>query len=166
MTLAVLAVLAGAWLVYFVLWLRESRAPSATRPDSMRSFSRSLGALSRPATDMLGRSRVRPYTNQTGRGGKQFGPPRSPAQARQRRFHLFVLLTALALVSLMAAPVAGMSALAVHLLADLALVGFACGVAFRPRSRARGVSNVRELYPQPARTDDGVVVPLRRAADG
>ena len=166
MTLAVLAVLAGAWLVYFGLWLRESRAPSATRPDSMRSFSRALGALSRPAADMLGRSRVRPYENHSGQRGKQFGPPRSAAQARQRRLHLFVALTALALVSLIAAPVAGTPALAVHLLADLALVGFACGVALRPRSEPRGVSNVRELHPQPAATDDGVVVPLRRAADG
>ena len=174
MTLAVLVVLAALWLGYFVLWFRESRNSASTKPDSVHSFSRALGALARPVADQPRRGGprgqadgLRPQTRPT-RG--VFDPPVSAAEATRRRRGLLVVLAATAAVSLMAVPSLGAAALAVHLLADLALlafVGIVAGRRLRVAPAPVSDSNVRVLHPaRPTSEEHGVVVPLRRAADG
>ncbi len=190
MTLAVLGTLAGLWLVYFGLWFRETRRSPSSRPDSINSFSRALGALARPVAHQRGGDEDRGRVDGSGPGNRPsgvFDPPGSASEATVRRRGLMALLTTAALVSLMAVPSFGAPALAVHLLADLALLVFVGVVAARHLgSRARpaaGVaaadsvavaesvaaeeSNVLVLHPpRPSHEEDGVVVPLRRAADG
>ena len=163
MTLIVLAALVGAWLVYFVLWFQERRS-SPSRPDSMNSFSRALGALARPGVEPRWRGRYadqRPHP-QSALGGA----PRTAGEATIRRRQALTVLIAVAVASLLAVPTVGTAALAVHLLSDLAIAVFAGVALLRQRSAAVGSSNVRVLYQQPAADADSVVVPLRRAADG
>ncbi len=160
MTLIVLAALAGAWLLYFLVWLRESRsAPSQS--ESMHSFSRALGALARPGVEL--RSRMR-----TAGTGVRLVAPRTSQEAMARRRGVMATLVITALASLAAVPTLGVAALAMHVLADLAILAFVCTTALRRRSLAAGHSNVRVLHPRSATNGEagGVVVPLRRAAEG
>ena len=163
MTPIVLVALTGAWLVYFFLWFRERRA-APLRADSMNSFSRSLGALARPGVEPRLRVRYagqRPHP-QRGSGGA----PRTAQEATIRRRQVLAVLVVVAFASLMAVPTAGTAALALHLLSDAAIAVFAGVTLLRQRPAAVGSSNVRVLHQQPAADADGVVVPLRRAADG
>ena len=176
MTLAVLVVLAVLWLGYFGLWFRESRSSQSTKPDSLHSFSRALGALARPVADQPRPSRPRGQADGLRRQPQPqptrgvFDPPVSAAEATRRRRGLLAVLAAAAAVSLMAVPSLGVAALAVHLVADLAIlafVGIVAGRRLRGAPALVGDSNVRVLHPpRPALEEDGVVVPLRRAADG
>lgn len=194
MTQAVLGTLAGLWLVYFGLWFRETRRSPSSRPDSINSFSRALGALARPFADQRGGDQTGGRVNGSRPGPRPsgvFDPPGSASEATVRRQGLIALLAAAALVSLMAVPSLGAPALAVHVLADLTLLVVVGVVAARHLgNRARPAvvtaarvaagenvaadesvvadeSNVLVLHPpRPADEEDGVVVPLRRAADG
>lgn len=174
MTLAVVLVLAALWLVYFGLWVRESRNSQSASPDSLHSFSRVLGALARPVADQ---PRPNPQRGQAGALSSRprptrgvFDPPVSAAEATRRRREMLVVLAVAAVVSLMAVPSFGVVALAVHLLADLSILAFLGIVAGRRLRAAPALvsgSNVRVLHPsRPTFEEDGVVVPLRRAADG
>ena len=173
MTLAVLVVLAVLWLGYFGLWYRETRNSQSARPDSLHSFSRALGALARPVADQPlpsgPRGRVGGPRRQPRPTRGVFDLPVSAVEATRRRRVLLAVLVAAAAVSLMAVPVFGAVALAV-LVADIALlasVGIVAGRRLRGAPALVGDSNVRVLHPpRPMSEEDGVVVPLRRAADG
>ena len=157
MTLIVLTVLAAAWLGYFVLWFRERRPAQPMRTDGMVSFDRSL-------PDTRSRS-ARP----AGVGGKPrrelFEAPRSPQQAHSRRRQVAVALVSVAVASLLAVPVLGAAALAVHVLADMVLLLFAFGAVHRHQPAEPSMSGVRMLYPQRLAPSDAVAAPLRRAVN-
>ena len=175
MTLIVLAVLATAWLAYFALWYRESRSASPVRRNSMQSFSIFLGALGESIVDPRNQRWSGPSGGRVRRQGELFDTPRTPQEAFRRRRHVMAVLTAAALASLLAVPSFGAIPLAFHLLTDLVLASFVYGAVRCQHAAAERDMNVRVLYPdRPAlgASDDGVepgegvVVPLRRTANG
>ena len=160
MTLIVLTVLATAWLGYFALWYRERRAAQPMRTDGIVGFNRSLNAVGRgPAlpVGVGGGAKLR---------GELFEPPRTPQQALSRRRQVAAVLIAAAVVSVLAVPVLGAASLAVHVLADLALLLFAFGAVRRQQAPAPSMAEVRVLYPQRLAPRDAVVAPLRRVVNG
>lgn len=167
MTLIVLAVLAGAWLVYFAVWFRESRSTSVPRLNSTQDFSRFLGALDDSNVKRSGVVLSAGTGIGASRQSEMFDTPRTAYDAGRRRRHVFAMLATAAVVSLLAVPLFGVGMVAVHLIVDLALAGFAYGALRRQHAAAEHDMNVRVLYPDrlPA-SEDGVVVPLRRTATG
>ena len=79
MTLIVLAVLATAWLGYFVLWFRERRASQPVRSNGAVSFNRPFKSMDRShgfAGGQLARlaaARRRPF--RTRQGAHALSPP-------------------------------------------------------------------------------------------
>ncbi len=160
MTLIVLTVLATAWLGYFALWFRERRAARPTRTDGMVSFSRSPNDTGRGSALTVG----------LGEGAKARGElldsPRSAHQAHRRRRQVAAVLLAVAAASLLAVPFLGAASLAVHVLADLALLLFAFGAVRRQEPAVPGMAEVRVLYPQGLASRDATATPLRRVVNG
>ena len=160
MTLIVLAVLATAWLGYFALWFRERRASRPVRTDGAVTFNRPF-----KSTD-----RGRALVGDAGRGarpaGELFDAPRSAGQALSRRRQVVAVLGALAVAALLAAPALGAVALAVHVVADVALLLFTFGAVRRQQVAAPGMAEVRVLYPQQPSSREVVVTPLRRVVNG
>ena len=160
MTLIVLTVLATAWLGYFALWYRERRATQPMRTDGIVGFNRSLNAMgSGPALPLGVGGGAKPR-------GELFEPPRTPHQALSRRRHVAAVLLAAAVASLLAVPVLGAASLAVHVLADLALLLFAFGAVRRQQPAVPAMAEVRVLYPQRLAPGNAVVTPLRRVVNG
>ena len=167
MTLIVLAVLATAWLGYFVLWYRGRRASQPIR--ATRAVDRAAGAVdfNRP---LRSTSRDLGFTGGPDRGarprGELFDAPRSAEQALSRRRQVVAVLGAVAVASLLAIPALGVAALAVHVVADVALLLFTFGAARRQQVPAPGMAEVRVLYPQRTAPGEVVVTPLRRVVNG
>ena len=160
MTLIVLTVLATAWLGYFALWYRERRAAQPMRYDEMLSFNRSINGVGRGAAQagiVGGEAKPR---------GELFEVPRTPQQALCRRRQVAAVLVSAAVASLLAVPVLGAVSLAVHVLADLALLLFAFGAVQRQQVAAPAMAEVRVLYPQGLAPGEAVVAPLRRVVNG
>ena len=163
MTLIVLTVLAAAWLGYFALWYRERRTAQPMRTDGIVGINRSLNSMGRgPALPALpvgvgGGAKPR---------GELFEAPRTPQQALSRRRQVAAVLIAAAVVSVLAVPVLGAASLAVHVLADLALLLFAFGAVRRQQAPAPSMAEVRVLYPQRLAPRAAVVAPLRRVVNG
>jgi len=159
-TLIVLAVLATAWLGYFALWFRERRASRPIRTDGAVSFNRPFKSP----------DRGRAFAGDSGRGprpgGELFDAPRSADQALSRRRQVVAVLGAVAVATLLAIPALGVAALAVHVVADVALLLFSFGAARRQQVAAPGVAEVRVLYPQRPSSGEVVVTPLRRVVNG
>lgn len=162
MTLIVLAVLATAWLGYFALSFRDRRAARTQRGDAgtSRYFD--------PPCYALGRERA--SFSSVGGSARNLGDllesPRTPQQALRRRRHVATVLLAVALASLLAAPVLGPGALAVHVMVDLCLILFAFGSLNRQQPQAVDLADVRVLYPDRPAPGDAVSMPLRRVANG
>ena len=160
MTLIVLAVLATAWLGYFVLWFRERRASQPIRTNGAVNFSRPFRSVDRRHTFAGGSSSgARPR-------GELLDAPKSAEQALSRRRQVIAVLGAVAVASLLAIPALGGVALAVHVVADVALLVFTFGAARRQPAVAPGVAEVRLLYPQRPSSSEVVVTPLRRVVNG
>jgi hypothetical protein len=159
-TLIVLAVLATAWLGYFVLWFRERRASQPIRTDGMVDFNRPIKSAGRGRT----------FTGSIGQGAKSrgelFDAPRSAEQALARRRQVVAVLGAMAAASLLAIPALGVAAVAVHVLADVALLLFTFGAVRRQQVPAPSMAEVRVLYPQRSAPSEVVVTPLRRVVNG
>ncbi len=159
MTLIVLAVLAAAWLGYFVLWYRERRASQPIRTGEM-SYNRPFTSTDRRPALAAG---LGPATRPR---GDLFEVPRSRQQALSRRRQVAIVLGSVAGTSLLAVPVAGAAALAVHVIADMALLLFAFGAFRRQQVVAPGMAEVRVLYPQRPAAAETVIAPLRRVVNG
>ena len=160
MTPIVLTVLATAWLGYFALWLRERRAAQPMRTDGIVGFNRSLNAMgSGPALPLGVGGGAKPR-------GELFEPPRTPHQALSRRRQVAAVLLSAAVASLLAVPVLGAASLAVHVLADLALLLFAFGAVRRQQAPAPSMAQVRLLYPDRPVPIHAGAMPLRRVASG
>lgn len=158
MTLIILTVLASAWLGYFALWLRDKRA-SRPRGDDLDGFTPSFNALTYGAVP------IRSLEESSRSRGDLWELPRTPEQAHRRRRHVATMLGALALASLLAVPVFGATALAVHVMVDVVLLLFAFGSVHRQQPPAMNLADVRVLYPDRAAADT-VAMPLERAATG
>ncbi len=160
MTLIVLTVLAVAWLGYFALWFRERRESRPVARDGLLSFD--------PSLDGLGRGPA--LAGSIGEGPKLvtdlLESPRTRQQALRRRQHVAAMIVTLAIASLLAAPVFGSGALAVHVLADVGLLLFAFGSVRRQQAPAVSLASVRVLYPDRPAPGDAVAVPLGRVANG
>lgn len=160
MTLIVLAVLATAWLGYFVLWFRERRTSQPVRTGGVVGFNR-------PFSPANGRVAL---TGGSGRGarhrGELFDAPRSAEQALARRRQVVAVLGAVAVASLLAIPALGVAALAVHVLADVALLLFTFGSARRQQVVGPTMAEVRVLYPLQPSSSEVVVTPFRRVVNG
>ena len=160
MTLIVLTVLATVWLGYFALWHRERRAAQPMRHDATIHFNRSINGVGRgPALPAGVGGGAKPR-------GEMFEAPRTPQQALSRRRRVAAVLIAAAVVSLLAVPVLGAASLAVHVLADLALLMFAFGAVRRRQPAVPAMAEVRVLYPQRLAPGNAVVAPLRRVVNG
>lgn len=160
MTLIVLAMLATAWLGYFVLWFRERRGSRPTRTSGAVNFSRPFKSMDRRHALVGGAGRgARPR-------GELLDAPRSAEQALSRRRQVVAVLGAVAVASLLAIPAVGVAALAVHVLADAALLLFTFGAVRRQPVSAPGMAEVRVLYPQGPSSSEIVVTPLRRVVNG
>ena len=160
MTLIVLTVLATAWLGFFALWFRERRAAQPMRGDGVVSFDRSLNDAG-PRSALPGGlgGAVKPR-------GEFFETPRSAHQAQCRRRQVAAVLVSVAAASLLAVPVLGAAFLAVHVLADLALLLFAFGAVRRQQPAALGMAEVRVLHPQRLAPGDVVISPLKQVVNG
>ena len=156
MTLIVLTVLATAWLGYFALWYRERRATQPMHSDGTLSFNAAgRGVAQAGIVGVAAKPR-----------GELFEPPRTPQQALSRRRQVAAVLVAAAVLSVLAVPVLGAASLAVHVLADLALLLFAFGAVRRQQPAVPAMAEVRVLYPQWLAPGDAVVTPLRRVVNG
>ena len=164
MTLIVLTVLAAAWLGYFAMWLRDKRASRLLRGDVSTSH----------YFDATGRERVSLASVGNGArnldGARNMGDllesPRTRQQALRRRQHVAAVLIAVALASLLAVPAFGPTALAVHVMVDVALILFAFGSLNRQQAPDVNMADVRMLYPDRSAPRDAVAMPLRRVANG
>ena len=164
MTLIVLTVLAAAWLGYFALWFRDRRASRALRGDAGTS------QYFDPSFDAAGRERG-PFAG-VGDGARNLGDllesPRTRQQALRRRRQVAAVLITAALATLLAVPVFGPTALAVHVMVDVVLIlfAFAFGSVHRRQAPAANLADVRVLYPDRPAPSDAVAIPLRRVANG
>ena len=154
MTAVVLAALAAAWVAYFALWVRDRRVAAPDRRNSTRDFKRFLSALDSPAEEPQRRWR------------DALDAPRTRQAAMRRRRHVIMLVAAVAAVSLSAVPAVGAIAVAVHLLADAALIAIVSAEARRRRVAAERVAKVRVLYPDRPTPEFETVRPLRRTGSG
>ena len=149
----------AAWLGYFVLRFRERRASQAVRSNGALSFNRAFKSV----------DRGRGFAGGPGSGarpsGELFDAPRSAEQALLRRRQVVAVLGTVAVASLLAIPALGGTAVAAHVLADLALLLFMFGAARRQQVAAPGVAEVRVLYPQRPSSSEVVVTPLRRVVN-
>ena len=148
MTLLILTVLVCAWAGYFAYYLRDSRLIVSQRRDGTAAFSRSLGALGDSVVGKRNRSshafnrgagplgdpamvggsngRLQAGDIRAARSGVLLDRPRTPHEASRRRRHVFVVLVATALVSLVTVVVFGVGFVGwvVHGLLDIALLSF------------------------------------------
>lgn len=162
MTLIVLAVLAAAWLGYFVLWYRERRASQLTRTDRTGGM-----GYNRPFTPADHQPALAAGLGPAARPrGDLFETPRSRRQAMSRRRQVAIVLGSVAVAALLAVPVAGPSALAVHVVADMALLLFAFGAFRRQQVGVPGMAEVRVLYPQRPAASETVISPLKQVVNG
>ena len=160
MTLIVLTVLATAWLGYFALWFRDKRASRPPRGDDLDGFTPSFGALTSGAVP------IRSLEEGSRARGDLWELPRTPEQAHRRRRQVATMLAALALASLLAVPVFGATALAVHVVVDVVLLLFAFGSVHRQQPPAMNLADVRVIYPDRPASSDAVATPLGRVANG
>ena len=160
MTLIVLTVLATAWLGYFALWFRDKRASRPARRDDLDGFTPSFDALA------SGTVSIRSLEEDSRSRGDLWELPRTPEQAHRRRRHVATMLAALALASLLAVPVLGPTALAVHVMVDVVLLLFALGSIHRQQPPAINLADVRVLYPDRPASSDAVATPLGQVANG
>ena len=160
MTLIVLTVLGAAWLGYFALWFRDKRA---SRPLAAMTWT----ASPRPSMPLAsGSVSIRSLEEDSRSRGDLWELPRTPEQAHRRRRHVATMLGALALASLLAVPVFGATALAVHVVVDVVLLLFAFGSVHRQQPPAINLADVRVLYPDRPASGDAVATPLGSVANG
>ena len=172
MTLIILAVLAAAWLLYFALWFQERRASRPQRGDGAVGFAPAFDSVERRTVPngSLGSMVSHGSIGSIGESARSLGDlldsPRTRYQAHQRRRQVATLLIAVALGSLVAVPVFGATALAVHVLVDIALLLFAFGYTHRQQPWSLDLADVRVIYPDRPAPGDAVAMPLRRVANG
>ena len=159
MTLIILTVLGAAWLGYFALWFRDKRASRSPRGDDLDGFVPSFDALA------SGTVSIRSLEQGSRSRGDLWDLPRTPEQAHRRRRQVATMLAGLALASLLAVPVFGATALAVHVVVDVVLLVFAFGSVHRQQPPAI-LADVRVLYPDRPAPGDAVATPLGRVASG
>lgn len=156
MTLLVLAMLAVAWLGYFVMWARERRSAMAMPRNKTQAFSSFITAFSTASL---------PSGSRRTRRRGALGKPVTRSAALRRRRQIVGLILLIALVSLAAVPFVGASALLVHLVADTMLVLFSWDALRRRQAADQRLASVRTLYPdRPA--SDAEIMPLRRIVNG
>lgn len=160
MTLIILTVLAAAWLGYFALWFRDKRASRSPRGEDLAGFTPSFDALAGGAVS------IRSLAEGPRSRGDLWELPRTPEQALRRRRQVATMLAALALASLLAFPVFGATALAVHVMADVVLILFAFGYVHRQQAVPADLADVRVLYPDRPAPSDAVAAPLGRVVNG
>ena len=160
MTLIVLTVLGAAWLAYFALWFRDRRASRPLRRDDLDGFIPSFDALAG------GTVSIRSLEEGSRSRGDLWELPRTPEQAHRRRRQVATMIGALALASLLAVPVFGTTALAVHVVVDVVLLLFAFGSIHRQQPPAINLADVRVLYPDRPASSDAVATPLGQVANG
>ena len=165
MTLIVLTALVSAWLGYFALWFRDRRRSRPRPGDRVAHLIPSLDAAGRGATS-AGRSGAVRSVVDLRLPGDLFASPRTPQQALRRRRQVAATFVALALGSLVVVPLLGATALAVHVLADVALLLFAFGSVRRQPAAPTALADVRVLYPDRPAPSDAGAAPLRRVANG
>jgi hypothetical protein len=156
----ILTVLATAWLGYFALWFRDKRTSRPPRNDGLDGFTPSFGALTSGAVP------IRSLEEGSRSRGDLWELPRTPEQAHRRRRQVATMLAALALASLLAVPVFGATALAVHVVVDVVLLLFAFGSVHRQQQPAINLADVRVIYPDRLASSDAVPTPLGRVANG
>lgn len=161
MTSIVLLVLVGAWAGYLFLWWKDARAAAPPGRNGIRSFSRQLGSLggTSPRSSM-------PTVESVIRNTDLGRAPRTTDAAARRRREVMLALGVLASVSLLAVPFFGSMAMSVHVLIDLAFLAYGYAMVRRRHLSAEHEIKVRMLYPDRPVTPDGVVVPMRRTANG
>lgn len=159
-TLIILTALATAWLGYFALWFRDKRASRSPRGDDVNGFTLSFDALA------SGTVSIRSLEEGSRSRGDLWELPRTPEQAHRRRRHVATMLATLALASLLAVPVFGPTALAVHVMVDVVLLLFAFGSIHRQQPPAINLADVRVLYPDRPASSDAVATSLGRVANG
>ena len=160
MTLIVLTVLATAWLGYFAMWFRDKRASRTPRGHDLDGFTPSFGTLA------CGTVSIRSLEEGSRPRGDLWDLPRTREQAHRRRRHVASMLAALALASLLAVPVFGATALAVHVMVDVVLLLFAFGSVHRQQPPAMSLADVRVLYPDRPASSEAVAAPLGQVANG
>ena len=132
MTGIILAVLASAWVAYFVYCFRDSHSPSSKRSDGTAAFNRSLGALGQSVAGVHsgigldGSALAGSVTGARPGAGALLDRPRTPHEASRRRRHVTIGLAAAALASLAVAALlgVGVAAWVVHAAVDVVLIGF------------------------------------------
>lgn len=159
-TLIVLTVLATAWLGYFALWFRDKWTSRSPRRNDLDGFTPSYGALASGAVS------IRSLEEGSRSRGDLWELPRTREQAHRRRQHVATMLVAVALASLLAVPVFGPTALAVHVMVDVVLLLFAFGSVHRQQPPAINLADVRVLYPDRPASSDAVATPLGHVATG
>ncbi len=122
MTQIAVAMLACAWIGYFVYCLRDGRNASPNRRNATSHFSRSLSAL---GDSIVGAGRV-PLARQgrTPRPTVLPDKPRTAHEASRRRRQVLIGLVATAVLSLIVAPYTGTVGWLIHLAVDVVLVCF------------------------------------------
>jgi hypothetical protein len=157
-TIVILLGIAALWAGYLsYLWIQGRNGGRST---GLRGGSVNLrpGALTAP-----GRSLARPGA---GIGGLGPAVPPTPVAARRRRRDVLLGLGAIAALTLVLALAVGGPFWLLHLLADVALVGFGWLVhehETRARERADKVHDLRTRRPAPTVADPGE--PYRRVAN-
>ena len=178
MTMIVLAVLGSAWLLYLALWLREKKAYRPTTRSTRSSSGRSSPSFLDPPAPIV--NALAPIVTAgvssaalvdgAAVGSRSLGDlleaPRTPRAAMRRRQHVAAAIIGVAALALLAVPVFGTSALAVHVLADLGVVAFAMGVANRQSPAGPALADVQVLYPNRPAAGEAAMMPLGRVANG
>ncbi len=160
MTSIVLLVLVGAWAGYLFLWWKDARSAAPPGRNGIRSFSRQLGSLAGSA------SRAPMTSDSVIRTTDLSRVPRTTDDAARRRREILFALGGLALVSLLAVPFLGGTAMTINALFDIAFLGYGYAVIRRRHASAEREIKVRMLYPDRVPVSDAVVVPMRRTANG
>lgn len=158
-TLTLLA-LVSAWGVYLYFWWRDGRSSSSSFGSS------SFGSTGRLATASMGRSRSvnrdrgslsiqrslspnRPaMTVSLPVRTADLGPPRSAVDAARRRSQILVGLASLAFLTLLGVLAFGAMFLPLHVLCDIALIGYGYAVAQRRATVAEREIKVHMLKQQ------------------
>jgi hypothetical protein len=168
--LFILLVIAGLWALYLVpLWMRSRGSVGRS---SARGIGMPRGGIGGPSLRSTGGTLAR-SGGSLARGGASIGAalatvPRTSNEARRRRRDVLVALGGLAVVTLLLALLVGGALWVLHLLVDIALLGYGWLVhehETRLRERADKVRPLRAQRPV-GRPATGEPVTRRRAVNG
>ncbi|MEM7141165.1 MAG: hypothetical protein AAF548_09040 [Actinomycetota bacterium] len=133
-----LLILGACWVGYLGWYWRENRRTSDRRRDGIRTFSSGLGSLGGSANRAVSFTPAIPSL-----------APRTALDAARRRREVLLGLGVAAVVTFFAViGIGGALVLAVHVLVDLALVGYAYLVVQRRNDEAEREMKVHMLYPE------------------